>query len=113
MKSCVFEEKTIEEAVSIPNPVAGTYRVVVDGYAVPSGSTQYDYQDVFLSPALGAMTVPATVLTLANGATAPVTGSVTATAAPAAGRSLFGEMTLITDEGAVVGRGTVSIGAVN
>ena len=102
-----------EEAVSIPNPAAGTYRVVVDGYAVPSGSTQYDYQDVFLSPALGAMTVPATVLTLANGATAPVTGSVTATAAPAAGRSLFGEMTLITDEGAVVGRGTVSIGAVN
>jgi subtilisin family serine protease len=102
-----------EEAVSIPNPAAGTYRVVVDGYAVPSGSTQYDYQDVFLSPALGAMTVPATVLNLANGATAPVTGSVTAAVAPAAGRSLFGEMTLITDEGAVVGRGTVSIGAVN
>jgi subtilisin family serine protease len=101
-----------EESVSIPNPAAGTYRVVVDGYAVPAGSTEYDYQDVFLSPALGAMTVPATVLTLANGATAAVTGSVTATAAPAAGRSLFGEMTLITDEGAVVGRGTVTIGAV-
>ncbi|MGW4943892.1 S8 family serine peptidase [Actinoplanes sp. NPDC004185] len=102
-----------EESVSIPNPAAGTYTVVVDGYAVPSGSTQYDYRDVFLSPALGAMTVPATVLTLANGATATVTGSVTAAAAPAAGRNLFGEMTLITDEGAVVGRGTVSIGAVN
>jgi subtilisin family serine protease len=101
-----------EEAVSIPNPAAGTYRVVVDGYAVPSGSTQYDYLDVFLSPALGAMTVPATVLSLANGASAPVTGSVTAAAAPAAGRILFGEMTLITDEGAVVGRGTVTIGEV-
>jgi hypothetical protein len=37
---------------------------------------------------------------------------VTATAAPAAGRSLFGEVSLITDEGAVVGRGTVLIGEV-
>ncbi len=101
-----------EESVSIPNPAAGTYTVVVDGYAVPSGSTQYDYLDVYLSPVLGAMTVPATVLSLANGASAPVTGSVTAAVVPSAGRNLFGEMTLITDEGAVAGRGTVTIGAV-
>nr|BFE77371.1 hypothetical protein GCM10020092_106720 [Actinoplanes digitatis] len=79
---------------------------------MPSGSTQYDYRDVFLSPALGAMTVPTTVLTLANGATGPVTGTVTAATVPVAGRSLFGEMTLLTDEGAIVGRGTVSIGKV-
>jgi subtilisin family serine protease len=102
-----------EESVSIPNPAAGAYTVVVDGYAVPTGSTEYDYQDVFLSPALGTMTVPSTVLSLANGATATVTGSVTAVSAPAAGRTLFGAMTLVTDEGAVVGRGSVSIGAVN
>ncbi|GID95554.1 serine protease [Amorphoplanes digitatis] len=101
-----------EESVSIPNPAAGTYTVKIDGYAVPSGSTQYDYRDVFLSPALGAMTVPTTVLTLANGATGPVTGTVTAATVPVAGRSLFGEMTLLTDEGAIVGRGTVSIGKV-
>jgi subtilisin family serine protease len=101
-----------EESVSIPNPAAGTYTVVVDGYSVPSGSTEYDYQDVFLSPALGAMTVPSTTLSLANGATATVTGSITAASAPAAGRSLFGAMTLVTDEGAVVGRGAVSIGEV-
>ena len=101
-----------EESVSIPNPAAGTYTVVIDGYAVPSGSTEYDYQDVFLSPALGAMTVPSTAISLANGASAAVTGSVTAVSAPAAGRSLFGEMTLTTDEGAVVGRGSVTIGEV-
>ena len=101
-----------EESVSIRNPAAGSYRVVVDGYAVPSGSTEYDYRDVFISPALGALTVPATVLNLASGASAQVTGSVVATSAPAEGRTLFGEMTLITDEGAVVGRGTVSIGEV-
>ena len=53
------------------------------------------------------MSVPATAVSLANGATATITGSVTADAAPAAGRQLFGEMTVVTDEGAVVGRGQV------
>jgi subtilisin family serine protease len=101
-----------EESVSLPKPAAGTYRVVIDGYAVPSGSTAYDYRDVFLSPALGAMTVPSTTLTLANGASGTVTGSITAASAPAAGRHLFGEMTVLTDEGAVVGRGAVTIGEV-
>jgi hypothetical protein len=86
--------------------------VLVDGYEVPSGSTQYDYRDVFFSPALGQVTVPATPRTLANGATTTISGTVTATAPPPAGRSLFGEMEVVTDEGAVVGRGAVQIGAV-
>ena len=42
-----------------------------------------------------------------------ISGSVTAEAAPAAGRQLFGEMVVVTDEGAVVGRGNVSIGSVS
>jgi len=101
-----------EEAVSIANPAAGTYTVVVDGYAVPSGSTQYDYLDVFYSPALGSVIAPSTVVSLANGASTSVTGAVTAAAVPPAGRSLFGEMSVVTDEGAVVGRGQVAITAV-
>ncbi|AGZ46467.1 putative subtilase-family protease [Actinoplanes friuliensis DSM 7358] len=101
-----------EESVSIPTPAAGTYTVVVDGYAVPSGSTQFDYRDVYLSPVLGSMTVPSAPFTLANGASAPVTGSVVAASAPVEGRTLFGDMSLVTDEGAVVGRGTVTIGEV-
>ncbi|MFE9655573.1 S8 family serine peptidase [Micromonospora sp. NPDC006431] len=102
-----------EEAVSIPNPEPGTYTVQVDGYAVPAGTTEFDYRDVFYSPALGAVTAPGTVVALANGASATVTGAVAVNAAPAAGRQLFGELNLVTDEGAVVGRGAVSIGAVN
>jgi hypothetical protein len=86
---------------------------VVDGYSVPSGSTAYDYLDVYFSAALGTVSAPATPVTLATGATATITGSVTATAAPPAGRSLFGEVTIVTTEGAVVGRGSVLIGAVN
>ena len=101
-----------EESVSIPNPAAGTYTVVVDGYAVPSGSTEYDYLDVYFSPSLGTVDVPATATPLAGGATATITGTVTAAAAPPAGRSLFGEVTITTSEGAVVGRGSVLIGAV-
>jgi subtilisin family serine protease len=101
-----------EEAVSLANPVAGTYTVQVDGYAVPAGTTEYDYRDVFFSPALGSVDVPATTVALAPGASATVTGSVTALVAPAAGRQLFGEMTVVTDEGAVIGRGAVQIGSV-
>jgi subtilisin family serine protease len=102
-----------EESVSIPNPAAGTYTIVIDGYAVPAGTTEYDYLDVYYSTALGAMTVPATPKALANGASTTITGSVTAAPAPPAGRSLFGEMAVVTDQGAVVGRGSVLIGQVN
>ena len=51
-------------------------------------------------------------MTLAYGASTTITGAVTALSAPAAGRELFGELRIVTDEGAVVGRGTVLIGAV-
>ncbi len=101
-----------EEAVSIPNPEAGTYTVVVDGYSVPSGTTEYDYLDVYFSPSLGSVDVPATEIALAAGATATITGTVTAAAGPPANRSLFGEVVISTTEGAVVGRGAVLIGSV-
>ncbi|NES14319.1 MULTISPECIES: S8 family serine peptidase [Micromonospora] len=104
-----------EEVVTITNPEPATYRVVVDGYAVDGtgGSTAYDYRDSFASPALGSVSAPATSLALANGATAALTGTVTALAAPAAGRELYGDLAVTTTAGAVVGRGAVSIGAVN
>ncbi|MGW4500216.1 S8 family serine peptidase [Micromonospora sp. NPDC004336] len=104
-----------EEAVTINNPAAGTYRVVVEGYAVDGagGSTAYDYRDSFSAAALGTLSAPAIPLTLANGATATLTGTVTAQATPGADRALFGELSVVTTEGAVVGRGAVSIGAVN
>jgi hypothetical protein len=101
-----------EESVSLTNPAAGTYTVEVIGYDVPAGTTEYDYRDAFFSPALGSVDVTTGTLTLANGDTATVSGTVTALAAPPAGRQLFGEMTVVTDEGAVVGRGAVRIGAV-
>ncbi|MFC4148338.1 S8 family serine peptidase [Micromonospora mangrovi] len=104
-----------EEAVTLKNPAAGTYRVRIDGYAVngPGTSTAYDYRDSFSAAALGSLSAPATPLALANGATATLTGTVTALSAPAAGRELYGDLAVTTVEGAVVGRGSVAIGAVN
>jgi len=103
-----------EEAVSIANPAAGTYDVEIDGFAVPAGTTQYDYRDVYFAAGLGTITVPSTQITLAHGGTGTLTGSVSARPNPPAGRQLFGEATLVTvPEGAVVGRGSVVIGAVN
>ncbi|MBQ1046568.1 MULTISPECIES: S8 family serine peptidase [unclassified Micromonospora] len=102
-----------EEAVTLNNPAPGTYRVVVDGYSMSDPSTAYDYRDSFASPALGTLSASSTPLSLANGATATLTGSVTALSSPAAGRELYGDMAVTTTEGAVVGRGSVEVLAVN
>ncbi|GIF46019.1 pre-peptidase [Asanoa ferruginea] len=101
-----------EEAVSIANPEAGVYEVEIAGYAVPAGTTEYDYRDVFYSPTLGSVSAPATTIDLPYGGSASITGAVTALSTPAPGRQLFGELRIVTDEGAVVGRSNVDIGTV-
>lgn len=101
-----------EEAVSIANPEPGTYEVEIDGYAVPAGSTAYDYRDVFFSASLGEVAAAAATAPLPAGGTSTINGAVTALAAPGGGRQLFGELRIVTDEGAVVGRGNVLIGTV-
>ncbi|MFI6350760.1 S8 family serine peptidase [Streptomyces sp. NPDC050560] len=102
-----------EESVSIADPAPGTYTVQIDGYAVPSGSTEYDYRDVFFSGSLGAITVDEdTPVVLGHGDSADVSASVTAAAVPPAGRELFGEVRLVTDRGTVAGVGSASVTSV-
>lgn len=99
-----------EEAVSLTDPAAGTYTIEVVGYSVPSGSTAYDYQDVFFSAALGTLAVDgSTPLKLGTGDSATVTGSVTAAAAAPAGREFFGQVQLVNAHGTVAGVGSVKI----
>ncbi|MGC0331981.1 hypothetical protein RKD23_004971 [Streptomyces sp. SAI-170] len=99
-----------EEAVSIKNPAAGTYRIEVDGYAVPAGSTAYDYLDVFYSAALGSVSVDDTTpVKLGTGASATVTGTVTAAAPAPEGRAFFGQVSLVNARGTVAGLGQVRI----
>ena len=42
-----------EESVTIANPAAGNWLVLVDGFAVPAGTTTYNYVDVFSNAAFG------------------------------------------------------------
>jgi len=99
-----------EEAVSVANPAAGTYTIEVAGYSVPSGSTAYDYQDVFFSSALGTVTVDDSApVKLGTGDSATVSGSVTAAAAAPEGREFFGQVQLVNARGTVAGIGSVKI----
>ncbi|POX64966.1 serine protease [Streptomyces sp. Ru62] len=99
-----------EEAVSVPSPAAGTYTIEVVGYSVPAGSTDYDYRDVFFSTALGSVTVDGSApVKLGTGASATVTGQVTAAAQAPAGREFFGRVQLVNAHGTVAGSGSVKI----
>ncbi|MFF9847959.1 S8 family serine peptidase [Streptomyces litmocidini] len=103
-----------EESVSLLKPAAGTYTVVVDGYSVQAaGGTTYDYKDVYYSSALGTVKVDGSKpVTLANGATAPVSAEVVVAGAAPEGRQFFGEVQLLNARGTVAGTGSVLIGKV-
>ncbi|MEU0373447.1 S8 family serine peptidase [Streptomyces sp. NPDC006283] len=102
-----------EEAVSLVKPAAGTYTIVVDGYSVPAGTTEYDYRDVFFSPALGSLKVDSgKPVTLDNGASAQVGAEVVVAGAAPEGRQFFGEVQLRDARGTVAGAGSVVIAKV-
>ncbi|MFI9616278.1 S8 family serine peptidase [Streptomyces sp. NPDC052023] len=99
-----------EERVSLASPKAGTYTIEVVGYAVPAGSTAYDYRDVFFSAALGSVSVDGSApVKLGTGDSATVTGSVTAAAAAPEGREFFGQVQLVNARGTAAGVGSVKI----
>jgi subtilisin family serine protease len=92
--SCVLRGSgtsgSANEFVSIANPAAGDWIVLVDPFAVPAGSTTYDELDVVANPGFGQVSVTDPAAAHANGSTWSAPASVTATAAPAAGRFLQG-----------------------
>ncbi|WP_128376668.1 S8 family serine peptidase [Streptomyces cavernae] len=98
-----------EESVSVAKPAAGTYTVVVVGYAVPSGSTAYDYRDVYFAPSLGEIKVDGTSVKLGTGDSANFSGSVVAAAEAPAGREFFGRVQLVNARGTAAGTGSVLI----
>lgn len=100
-----------EEAVSIADPAAGTYTVLVDGYFVPAGTTDYDYRDVVVSPAYGTLSVPAVATTLPKGGSTTITGSIVAQQSVPAGRQLFGQLQVLNSRGALLGTGDVIVAA--
>ena len=101
-----------DEAVTITNPAAGSWKVQIHGYSVPAGSTSYGYRDVFVNAAFGSVSVTDANALRPAGASWTVPGSVTANAAPAAGRVLLGAVQVRTDTNALVGSGDVIVQSV-
>jgi hypothetical protein len=101
-----------EESVTITNPAAGLWRVLVDGFSVPSGNTTYNYVDVFANPTFGTIIVTDADALRPAGSFWTVPGSVTANAAPAAGRILLGNVQVRTDTNILVGSGDVIVESV-
>src|SRR4029434_8772214 len=100
------------EAVSIANPAAGLWKVLVDGFAVPAGTTTYHYLDVFANAAFGSVAVTDANALRPAGASWTVPGSVTANAAPATGRVLLGNVQVRTDTNILIGSGDVVVQSV-
>jgi subtilisin family serine protease len=101
-----------EESVTIANPTAGLWKIMVDGYAVPSGSTTYNYIDVFTNAAFGSVSVTDANALRPAGSSWTVPGSVTVNAAPAAGRVLYGNVQVRTDTNVLIGSGDVIVQSV-
>ncbi len=101
-----------EESVTIANPAVGTWAVLVDGFAVPAGTTTYNYIDVFTNPAFGSVSVTDANALRPAGASWTVPGSVTANSVPAAGRVLLGNVQVRTDTNVLIGSGEVIVQSV-
>jgi hypothetical protein len=78
------------ESVAVANPAAGAWVALVDPFAVPAGSTTYDYLDLVANPAFGTVSVTDADALRPNNTSWTAPASVTANAAPAAGRFLQG-----------------------
>ncbi|MDQ3095603.1 MAG: S8 family serine peptidase [Actinomycetota bacterium] len=98
-----------EEQVTIDDPAAGLWIVAVDGFAVPAGTTEYSYLDVFANPAFGPVVVDDANALRAGGETWTVEADITPQQAPAEDRVLLGAIEVVTDDDVVVGRSDVVI----
>jgi hypothetical protein len=100
-----------EESVTIANPPAGDYLIRVEGFTVAAPAA-YDYIDVFVNPMFGAVAVTDANAVRPAGSSWTVPGTVTALAAPAAGRVLLGNVRVLTEINVLVGSGDVIVEAV-
>ena len=104
-----------EESVLQAAPAAGLWKVVVDGYAVPAGTTAYDYIDFYTAPSatLGLISVADPVAERPAGTTWTVNATVTPKGQPGPGRVLRGELIVQTADAATIGTGQVLVQSVS
>ena len=83
------------ETVVLDHPGGGKWQVVVDAFRVPSGSTQYKYEDVYFHSALGSVSVDDKEELRPRGAHWNVTAKVAVQATPVGERALTGIVPII------------------
>ena len=103
---------TAVEQVTLNNPVAALYRITVDGFSVPAGTTEYDLIDSYVSSALGSLVSADTDAARPSGSSWTATATLTVLSQPGAGRKLTGTLSVVTDGGATVGTGSLVVEAV-
>ena len=96
------------ENVSINNPSTGHWVALVDPFAVPAGSTTYDYTDAIANPAYGSVTVTDASALHPHNDTWTAPASVKALAVPGTGRYLRG-FVQVKSGSAVIGSGEVDL----
>ena len=108
----VSASATSVERVRLNSPPAGDYVILVDGFAVPAGTTEVDLVDTYVAPSLGSLTSSDPVAAHPAGSTWTPTATLTVKAPPAAGRELVGVLQVRTSAGVVIGTGSVIVDAV-
>ena len=98
-----------EESVTIANPAAGAWKIVVDGFAVPAGTTSYKYIDVATNTTYGSVSITDANALRPAGSSWVVPGSVLAAAQPGADRVLFGMVQVRTSTNVLIGSGEVIV----
>ncbi len=103
---------TSVESVTLTNPQPGAYLIVLDGFAVPAGSTDVDLVDTYVAPSLGSLTSDDPEAPHPAGSTWTPTATLVVNAAPGAGRELHGVLQVKTAAGVVIGTGSLVVDAV-
>ena len=80
------------KSVSTFSPAPGQWKVVVDAYNLPAGSSRYSYIDAFNHPAFGTITVDDKPTVHESGSEWRVHPQVVLGAVPSGGRVLFGHV---------------------
>ncbi|MCP3802022.1 S8 family serine peptidase [Allokutzneria sp. A3M-2-11 16] len=103
-------DRDSEETVTITTDLKpGTWMVRVVAFTVPSGSTTFNYLDVFSAPSFGSLNVSDTSALRQPGTQWTVPGVLTANAAPARGRVLHSSVEARTDTGLLLGSADVIV----
>jgi hypothetical protein len=83
------------ETVVLGHPAGGKWQIVVDAFRVPSGSTQYKYEDVYFHSAFGSVCVDDKEELRPRGTNWNVTAKVTVHATPVGERALTGMVPIV------------------